>query len=131
MFDNTAAGKDGTLQSGDELIGVNGTSVKGRTKVEVAKIIQAVQVRVRRSRRSGEGRFTLAAQIPLDEFDIRENIAAGTNALWRKECRIVRYYLGLERHFSRLSGFPSILAEHIFFSAFQFFQIFSPKKNAR
>ena len=44
VFDNTPAGKDGTLQSGDELIGVNGTSVKGRTKVEVAKIIQAVQV---------------------------------------------------------------------------------------
>ncbi|XP_037074351.1 LOW QUALITY PROTEIN: PRKCA-binding protein-like [Pollicipes pollicipes] len=43
VFDNTAAGKDGTLQSGDELIGVNGTSVKGRTKVEVARIIQAVK----------------------------------------------------------------------------------------
>ncbi|KAF0288937.1 PRKCA-binding protein [Amphibalanus amphitrite] len=43
VFDNTPAGRDGTLQSGDELIGVNGTSVKGRTKVEVAKIIQAVK----------------------------------------------------------------------------------------
>lgn len=45
MFDNTPAAKDGTLQSGDELVGVNGASVKGMTKVEVAKIIQGVKVR--------------------------------------------------------------------------------------
>ncbi|XP_049956675.1 PRKCA-binding protein isoform X1 [Schistocerca serialis cubense] len=41
VFDNTPAAKDGTLQSGDELVGVNGQSVKGKTKVEVAKMIQA------------------------------------------------------------------------------------------
>lgn len=41
IFDNTPASKDGTLQSGDELVGVNGASVKGKTKVEVAKMIQA------------------------------------------------------------------------------------------
>ncbi|KAJ9588472.1 hypothetical protein L9F63_018128, partial [Diploptera punctata] len=41
VFDNTPAAKDGTLQSGDELVGVNGASVKGKTKVEVAKMIQA------------------------------------------------------------------------------------------
>lgn len=41
VFDNTPAAKDGTLQSGDEIIGVNGTSVKGKTKVEVAKLIQS------------------------------------------------------------------------------------------
>ncbi|KPJ03939.1 PRKCA-binding protein [Papilio xuthus] len=40
IFDNTPASKDGTLQSGDELVGVNGQSVKGKTKVEVAKMIQ-------------------------------------------------------------------------------------------
>lgn len=45
MFDNTPAAKDGTLQSGDELVGVNGASVKGKTKVEVAKMIQASKVR--------------------------------------------------------------------------------------
>lgn len=45
MFDNTPAAKDGTLQSGDELVGVNGVSVKGKTKVEVAKMIQASKVR--------------------------------------------------------------------------------------
>jgi len=45
VFDNTPAAKDGTLQSGDELVGVNGVSVKGKTKVEVAKMIQASKVR--------------------------------------------------------------------------------------
>lgn len=43
VFDNTPAAKDGTLQSGDEIVGVNASSVKGRTKVEVAKMIQAVK----------------------------------------------------------------------------------------
>lgn len=43
VFDNTPAAKDGTLAAGDELVGVNGVSVKGRTKVEVARMIQAVK----------------------------------------------------------------------------------------
>ncbi|XP_034826256.1 PRKCA-binding protein isoform X2 [Maniola hyperantus] len=43
IFDNTPAAKDGTLQSGDELVGVNGQTVKGKTKVEVAKMIQAAK----------------------------------------------------------------------------------------
>ncbi|KAJ8894778.1 hypothetical protein PR048_000085 [Dryococelus australis] len=46
IFDNTPAAKDGTLQCGDELIGVNGTSVKGKTKVEVAKMIQSCKEEV-------------------------------------------------------------------------------------
>lgn len=41
VFDNTPASKDGTLEAGDEITAVNGTSVKGRTKVEVAKMIQS------------------------------------------------------------------------------------------
>lgn len=45
VFDNTPAAKDGTLESGDELVGVNGQSVKGKTKVEVAKMIQSCKVR--------------------------------------------------------------------------------------
>ena len=44
VFDNTPAAKDGTLASGDEIVGVSGQSVKGRTKVEVARLIQAVKV---------------------------------------------------------------------------------------
>nr|CAG4638455.1 EOG090X06GA [Cyclestheria hislopi] len=43
IFDNTPAAKDGTLQSGDEIIGVDGVPVKGKSKVEVAKMIQAAK----------------------------------------------------------------------------------------
>lgn len=61
IFDNTSASRDGSLAAGnddinddlfdssmnlgDELVSVNGKSVKGRTKVEVAKLIQASKVR--------------------------------------------------------------------------------------
>lgn len=38
--------REGTLQSGDELLGVNGSSVKGKTKVEVAKMIQSAESQV-------------------------------------------------------------------------------------
>ncbi|XP_074647384.1 PRKCA-binding protein-like isoform X2 [Tubulanus polymorphus] len=43
VFDNTPAAKDATLASGDEIVGVKGQSVKGRTKVEVARMIQSVK----------------------------------------------------------------------------------------
>lgn len=43
IFDNTPAAKEGTLQSGDEIIGVDNVSVKGKTKSEVAKMIQSAQ----------------------------------------------------------------------------------------
>jgi C-terminal processing protease CtpA/Prc len=46
IFDNTPASRDATLASGDELVGVNGQSVKGRTKVEVAKMIQSIKVNI-------------------------------------------------------------------------------------
>ncbi|XP_015595335.1 PRKCA-binding protein isoform X2 [Cephus cinctus] len=46
VFDNTPAALEGTLQSGDELVAVNGASVKGKTKVEVAKMIQACDTQV-------------------------------------------------------------------------------------
>ena len=41
VFDNTPASKDGSLAAGDEILGINNKSVKGCTKVEVAKLIQA------------------------------------------------------------------------------------------
>ena len=44
VFDNTPAAKDGTLQAGDEIVGVNGKSLRGKTKVDVARAIQAVKV---------------------------------------------------------------------------------------
>ena len=46
MFDNTAASRDGTLQSGDEITGVNGVNVKGKSKQEVAQLIQKSEVKV-------------------------------------------------------------------------------------
>lgn len=46
VFDNTPAALDGTVAAGDEITGVNGRSIKGKTKVEVAKMIQEVKVRL-------------------------------------------------------------------------------------
>ncbi|KOC60303.1 PRKCA-binding protein [Habropoda laboriosa] len=46
IFDNTPAAVDGTLQAGDELVAVNGMSVRGKTKVEVAKMIQSCDSQV-------------------------------------------------------------------------------------
>lgn len=43
IFDGTAAQRDGTLQSGDELVAVNSLPVKGKTKVDVAKMIQSAK----------------------------------------------------------------------------------------
>lgn len=40
VFDNTPAFHEGSLAAGDEIIGINNKSVKGKTKVEVAKMIQ-------------------------------------------------------------------------------------------
>lgn len=44
IFDNTPAAKDGTLASGDEIVGVNGQPVKAKSKVEVARLIQSYKV---------------------------------------------------------------------------------------
>jgi C-terminal processing protease CtpA/Prc len=41
VFDNTPAARDGSLEAGDELTSVNRVSVKGKSKAEVAKMIQA------------------------------------------------------------------------------------------
>ncbi|KAK3744538.1 hypothetical protein RRG08_056675 [Elysia crispata] len=46
VFDNTPASKEGSLAAGDEIVGVNGQSVKGRTKVEVARMIQSIKAEV-------------------------------------------------------------------------------------
>ena len=48
VFDNTPAAKDGTLQAGDEIVGVNGKSMKGKTKVDVARAIQSQKVQYHR-----------------------------------------------------------------------------------
>jgi len=46
VFDNTPASKEGSLAAGDEIIGVDNKSVKGKTKVEVAKLIQSSKEQV-------------------------------------------------------------------------------------
>lgn len=43
VFDNTPASREGVLQAGDEIVGVNGKSLRGKTKVDVARAIQAVK----------------------------------------------------------------------------------------
>ncbi|VDM23435.1 unnamed protein product [Hydatigera taeniaeformis] len=44
VFDNTPASRDGTIQAGDEITGVGGVRVKGKGKVEVARLIQSFPV---------------------------------------------------------------------------------------
>jgi hypothetical protein len=41
VFDNSPASRDGSLAAGDEIVGVNNKLVKGKTKVEVARMIQS------------------------------------------------------------------------------------------
>lgn len=69
IFDNSPTAKDGILQSGDEIIGINGQSVKGKTKVEVAKLIQNCEV----GWFSKIDRFLSSSEIPILIF-IRNNI---------------------------------------------------------
>ena len=40
VFDNTPAALDQTLESGDRIVAVNNADVMGRTKLEVARMIQ-------------------------------------------------------------------------------------------
>lgn len=43
VFDNTPAAKNGSLAAGDEIVTVNGKSVKGMSKVQLAKTIQSIK----------------------------------------------------------------------------------------
>jgi len=44
VFHRTPAAVDGSLQPGDELISINDVTLKKRTRKEVAKMIQEIQV---------------------------------------------------------------------------------------
>ena len=83
IFDNTPAAKDGTLAAGDEIVGVNGNSVKGRTKVEVARMIQSVKVNYRL--------FCVVYSLRLSYFFIATQIAQVTQSMLLKLAR----HLGL------------------------------------
>lgn len=65
VFDNTPAALEGTLAAGDEITGVNGKPVKGKTKVEVAKMIQAVQVRLVQQSTTAPSQSTVAFSCEL------------------------------------------------------------------
>ncbi|CAG4972183.1 unnamed protein product [Colias eurytheme] len=82
IFDNTPASKDGTLQSGDELVGVNGQTVKGKTKVEVAKMIQAAkdQVTINYNKLHADPKQGKSLDIIMKKMKHRlvENMSSGT-----------------------------------------------------
>ncbi|CAF3379879.1 unnamed protein product [Rotaria socialis] len=46
VFDNSPVSKDGSLAAGDEIVSINGESVKGRTKHEAAKMITSAKADV-------------------------------------------------------------------------------------
>ncbi|CAG9568538.1 unnamed protein product [Danaus chrysippus] len=82
IFDNTPASKDGTLQSGDELVGVNGQTVKGKTKVEVAKMIQSAkdQVTINYNKLHADPKQGKSLDIIMKKMKHRlvENMSTGT-----------------------------------------------------
>ncbi|KAH0616903.1 hypothetical protein JD844_028360 [Phrynosoma platyrhinos] len=82
VFDNTPAALDGTLAAGDEITGVNGKSVKGKTKVEVAKMIQVVkgEVTIHYNKLQADPKQGKTLDIVLKKVKHRlvENMSSGT-----------------------------------------------------
>nr|XP_036862887.1 PRKCA-binding protein isoform X5 [Manis javanica] len=82
VFDNTPAALDGTVAAGDEITGVNGRSIKGKTKVEVAKMIQEVkgEVTIHYNKLQADPRQGMSLDIVLKKVKHRlvENMSSGT-----------------------------------------------------
>ncbi|XP_030402024.1 PRKCA-binding protein isoform X2 [Gopherus flavomarginatus] len=82
VFDNTPAALDGTVAAGDEITGVNGKSVKGKTKVEVAKMIQVVkeEVTIHYNKLQADPKQGKSLDIVLKKVKHRlvENMSSGT-----------------------------------------------------
>lgn len=82
VFDNTPAAADGTLAAGDEITGVNAKSVKGKTKVEVARMIQAVkgEVTIHYNKLQADPKQGKSLDIVLKKVKHRlvENMSSGT-----------------------------------------------------
>uniref|UniRef100_A0A8C9EUN2 PRKCA-binding protein n=1 Tax=Pavo cristatus TaxID=9049 RepID=A0A8C9EUN2_PAVCR len=82
VFDNTPAALDGTVAAGDEITGVNGKSVKGKTKVEVAKMIQMVkgEVTIHYNKLQADPKQGKSLDIVLKKVKHRlvENMSSGT-----------------------------------------------------
>uniref|UniRef100_A0A2K6DT46 PRKCA-binding protein n=1 Tax=Macaca nemestrina TaxID=9545 RepID=A0A2K6DT46_MACNE len=75
VFDNTPAALDGTVAAGDEITGVNGRSIKGKTKVEVAKMIQEVKVRAAAEQQRS---FVPRSVLKKVKHRLVENMSSGT-----------------------------------------------------
>ncbi|KAK2512750.1 Pick1 [Columba guinea] len=82
VFDNTPAALDGTVAAGDEITGVNSKSVKGKTKVEVAKMIQMVkgEVTIHYNKLQADPKQGKSLDIVLKKVKHRlvENMSSGT-----------------------------------------------------
>ncbi|XP_006890274.1 PREDICTED: PRKCA-binding protein [Elephantulus edwardii] len=82
VFDNTPAALDGTVAAGDEITGVNGKSIKGKTKVEVAKMIQEVkgEVTIHYNKLQADPKQGMSLDIVLKKVKHRlvENMSSGT-----------------------------------------------------
>ena len=72
VFDNTPAAIDQTLESGDRIVAVNNFDVNGRTKLEVARMIQNAGVRP-----------ILATQKPIQVFAQKY----APRKLWKKSSK--------------------------------------------
>ena len=74
VFDNTPAALDRTLESGDRIVAVNNSDVMGRTKLEVARMIQ--NAGVSSSQKSKRPNFplnlTLFVCIENGEYSLRK-----------------------------------------------------------
>ncbi|KAJ7330097.1 hypothetical protein JRQ81_016271 [Phrynocephalus forsythii] len=82
VFENTPAALDGTLAAGDEITGINGKSVKGKTKVEAAQMIRAAkeEVTIHYNKLQADPKQGKTLDIVLKKVKHRlvENMSSGT-----------------------------------------------------
>uniref|UniRef100_A0AAY5KBR5 PRKCA-binding protein n=1 Tax=Esox lucius TaxID=8010 RepID=A0AAY5KBR5_ESOLU len=107
VFDNTPAALEGTLAAGDEITGVNGKPVKGKTKVEVAKMIQAVkgEATIHYNKLQADPKQGKSLDIVLKKVKHRlvENMSSGTaDALGLSRAILCNGKAKREKHAGRL-----------------------------
>ncbi|EDV27862.1 uncharacterized protein TRIADDRAFT_53974 [Trichoplax adhaerens] len=152
VFDNTPAAKDATLSAGDEIVGVNNISVKGKTKVEVAKNIQAIkgEVTINYVKLQGDPKQGKTLDIVLKKVKHRivENMSSSTadslglsRAILCNDTLVKRLeelqqnssiYLGLiERARAMMKSTAKLIAAHkAFGEAFAAIGVKEPQANA-
>ncbi|XP_050466748.1 PRKCA-binding protein isoform X3 [Cataglyphis hispanica] len=112
IFDNTPVALDGTLQAGDELVAVNGASVRGKSKVEVAKMIQSCDSQVKHRLVEGMGSTTADALGLSRAILCNDALVQRLMALKRTET----FYRGLVTH--------AKATLHAFFDLTQIYKVF-------